>query len=618
VSVSPAIAAIALTQTQQFTATVPGGGGAAWAVDGVAGGNTASGQITATGLYTAGTAPGVHIVRATSLANSTQSARASVAVTDLSGVFTYHNDLGRDGANTQEYALTTANVNTAGFGKLTSCPVDGAIYGQPLWAANVTVAGARHNVVYVATQHDSVFAFDADAAPCVQLWKASLVDTLHGANAGETAVPGNLVGQGAGDIAPEVGVTSTPVIDPTTGILYVLAKSIDASQTNFYQRLHALDYTTGAEMTGAPATIAASVPGTASDGNGTTVTFNAQQEGQRPGLALVNGRVYIAWASHEDTLPFHGWLMGYQYANNALAQTAAFNTTPNATEGGIWMGGGAPAADASGNLYVITGNGTFDANVAPNIDYGDSLLQFNVAIGGALSVGEYFTPQDQANDFANDADFGSGGTAVLADLPAGSPVTHLAMGGGKDGTLVVLNRDNFGGYSNNSVVQQIQLGNDIFSTPAFWNDTVYIGTGFINGGGTFGGPVYAYQLNLSTVQFSEASQSAITFTFPSSPSVSANGLQSGIVWVLDNGPYCTNQSPSCGPTVLHAYDATNLATELWNSSQSGTDAAGYPVKFAVPTVANGKVYVGSRGNNMGGADSSTSTPGELDIYALKP
>jgi hypothetical protein len=207
---------------------------------------------------------------------------------------------------------------------------------------------------------------------------------------------------------------------------------------------------------------------------------------------------------------------------------------------------------------------------------------------------------------------------VLADLPAGSPVTHLAMGGGKDGTLVVLNRDNFGGYSNNSVVQQIQLGNDIFSTPAFWNDTVYIGTGFINGGGTFGGPVYAYQLNLSTVQFSEASQSAITFTFPSSPSVSANGLQSGIVWVLDNGPYCTNQSPSCGPTVLHAYDATNLATELWNSSQSGTDAAGYPVKFAVPTVANGKVYVGSRGNNMGGADSSTSTPGELDIYALKP
>jgi hypothetical protein len=567
-------------------------------------------------LYTAGTAPGTHSVVATDTADSSDTAAATVAVTDLAGVFTYHNDGARDGANTQEYALTTADVNTNSFAKRTSCPVDGAIYGQPLWVANVTVAGAVHNVVFVATQHDSVYAFDADAAPCVQLWKQSLVDTAHGGTGTETAVPGNQVGQGSGDIAPEVGVTSTPVIDPATGTLYVHAKSIDASQ-NFYQRLHALDYTTGNERTGSPATISASVSG--SGDGGTMVTFNNQSQAQRPGLALVNGIVYLSWASHEDAQLWHGWLIGYQYANNALTQMGVFNTTPNGIEGGIWMSGGAPAADSSGNLYLITGNGTFDASstVAPNTDYGDSLLQINVAMGtGALSVGEYFTPSDQANDFANDVDFGSGGTAVLADLPVGSPVLHLALGGGKDGNFYVLNRDAFGGYSNGAsgFLQQVNVGYPIFSTPAFWNNFVFLGTS-----GNTRGPLYAYQLNTSTVQLAQTSQSPSGFLFPgTTPSVSASGTQNGIVWTLDNGAYCTAQSTGCGPAVLHAYDATNLGTELWNSSQSGSDAAGYAVKFTVPTVANGKVYVGTRGNNTGGADSSSSTPGELDIYALKP
>ena len=217
VTVSPKTAALASSQTQQFTATVPGGGPASWTVDGVAGGNSAVGIINSTGLYTAGTAPGTHTVVASSVAAPTQTASATVAVTDLAGVYTYHNDLARDGANTHEYALTPANVNTSSFGKLTSCAVDGVINGQPLWVANLTVNGAKHNVVFVTTQHDSLYAFDADAVPCQQLWTVSLIDAAHGAQAGETTVAYTLIGASEGAVAPEVGVTSTPVIDPASG-----------------------------------------------------------------------------------------------------------------------------------------------------------------------------------------------------------------------------------------------------------------------------------------------------------------------------------------------------------------------------------------------------------------
>ena len=611
VAMSPKMAAIALLQTQQFTATVPGGGTATWAVDGIAGGNSAVGTVSAGGLYTAvaGTAAGAHTVVATSVANTSQSGSAVVTVTDLAGVYTYHNDLARDGANLHEYALTTANVNTNAFGKLFACRTDGAIYGQPLWVAQLTVNGAPHNVVFVATQHDSLYAFDADASPCVTLWSVSLIDISHGGLGGETTVPsgptGFLVGGGDGDITPEVGVTGTPVIDPATNTLYVVSKSVNSAKTTFYQRLHAIDPTTGSEKSG-PMPIAGTFPGTG--GGSTVVTFSAQTQNQRSGLALVNGVLYLAWGSHEDNPPYYGWIMGYTYDGASFTQSSVLNVTPNVGGGGIWMSGGAPAADSNNNLYAITGNGTFDAASpsAPNNDYADSLLQLT----GALTVSQYFTPKDYFQDGQTDNDFGSGGAVVLADLPAGSPVAHLVLGGGKFGGLYVLNRDNLGGVGDSQVVQLPLPVLSIFSTGAFWNNYFYIAAS--------GGPLYGYALNTFTANFTLGSKSTATYQFPGgTPSVSAAGAQSGIVWIVDSSNYCTMQSPGCGPAVLHAYDATNLATELWNSSMVGADAAGNAVKFAVPTVANGRVYVGTRGNNTGGNFGSSSVSGELDVYGLK-
>jgi hypothetical protein len=323
--------------------------------------------------------------------------------------------------------------------------------------------------------------------------------------------------------------------------------------------------------------------------------------------------VYIAWASHEDTTPFYGWIMGYNASN--LTQTSVFNVDPNAPsspmiggagDGGIWMSGGAPAADSSGNLYVITANGAFDPTVG---DYGDSLLE----LGGSLTVSQYFTPSDQQNDNNTDNDFGAGGAAVLVDLPAnGSNPTHLVVGGGKDGALYVLNRDAMGGYGDSNAWQELTLsGYGIFATGAFWNNTFYLAT--------VGEPVQAFNLDPSTAKLTQSpNASSAYYGFAgATPSVtSAPDNSNGIVWALDDGQYCTQQAPGCGPAVLHAYDATNLSTELWNSAQAAGNAAGNAVKVTVPTVANGKVYVGTRGNNTGGADNSTSVPGELDVYGL--
>jgi hypothetical protein len=472
----------------------------------------------------------------------------------------------------------------------------------------MNVNGARHNVVFVTTQHDSLYAFDADAIPCAQLWTVSLIDAGHGAAAGETTVPsgptGNLVGVGDGDISPEVGITGTPVIDPASLTLYVVSKSVDSTGTTFSQRLHAIDLTTGNERTGSPVTIAGTYPKI----NG-TVTFSAKQQNQRTGLALVNGTVYMGWGSHEDSNPWSGWMMGYSYNGSTFTQTAVFDSTPNKGEGGIWMSGGAPAVDSNNNLYVLTGNGAFDANsaTAPNNDYGDSLLQLT----SSLAVAQYFTPSDQLTLFQGDGDFASGGAAILADLPAGSPVPHLIMGGGKDQSLYVLNRDQLGGLGDANAVQKISFGNSIFTTGAYWNSTYYL-VGVA-------GPLRAYQLNASVPMFTLAGSSTNKYGFPgSAPSVSAAGTAGGVIWTMDNHSYCTKQSQACGPAVLHAHDAANVANELWNSSMVSTDVAGNAVKFAVPTVANGKVYIGTRGNNTGGVFGSTSISGELDVYGLKP
>jgi hypothetical protein len=617
VSVLPARAALVVNQTLTVSATTNDTAGVTWSISPAGGSfNPTSSQSGANVTFTAPSTAGVYSVTATSVTNSSSRASFTLGVTDLGGVYTYHDDLARDGANSQEYALTTANVNTSTFGKLFSCTVDGAVYAQPLWIANLTVSGARHNVVFVATQHDSLFALDADANPCVQLWQVSLIDTNHGGTGGETTVPsgvpGYLVGQGYGDITPEVGVTGTPVIDPMTNTLYVVSKSVNTAHTSFYQRLHAIDITTGNEKTGSPVTIGPTFPGTG-DG-GSTDTFNAQQQNQRPGLALVNGTVYVGWSSHEDTTPWYGWLVGYTYNGSAFTQSAVLNVTPNTGQGGIWMGGGAPAADSAGHLYVLTGNGQFDAGnpSGPTNDYGDSLLQ----LSGSLGVMGYFTPSDEEDDYTNDGDFGAGGAAVVLNLASG-PLQHLVVGGGKDGALYLLNGDALGGFGDSKALQNftVQPGSaGTYATGAFWNNTFYIAPR--------NGNLHAFAFNPGTDQFNatSTSTSSANWGFPgATPSVSASGASSnGIVWALNNGNYCTNQSPGCGPAVLHAYDATNLGTELWNNTQVSGDAAGNAVKFTVPTVANGRVYVGTRGNNTGGIYGSTTVSGELDVYGLKP
>jgi hypothetical protein len=624
IALSPKRAAITKFQTQSFAATISATSNlnVTWDVDTIVNGNSTVGTVDVNGNYTPPATPGTHTVRATSQADITKSASSTIAVTDLRGVTTYHNDLSRDGVNTHEFALTTATVKTATFGKLFSCTVDGAIYPQPLWVANLIVNGAKHNVVIAATQHDSVYAFDADSNPnpCVPLWHANLLDNTHGGTAGESSVPsgasGNLVGNGFGDITPEVGITGTPVIDPATNILYVVSKSVIPAGPTFFQRLHAIDLATGKEKFSGPTAITKAITFPGNFDGGATVAFDPQNENQRPGLALVNGVVYIAWSAHEDHDQYHGWVIGYNASTLLQVPNAVFNATPNSVNGagyargGIWMGGGAPAADSNGNLYLLTGNGTFDADTGGS-NYGDSTVKLSTSAG--LSVADWFTPADQSSLDGGDTDHGSGGAAILVDQPVGSPVQRLVIGGGKEGNLFLLNRDLMGQYGanvtppNSNVVQILNVGNSIFSTSAFWNNSLFIAPA--------GGPLQAYPFNTASGMFntSATTQSSVSYGFPgATPSVSANGTTNGIVWALDNSQYGT---PCCanGPAVLHAYDATNLNTELWNSSGVAADKVGNAVKFTVPTVANGKVYIGTRGT-----DTGAGGVGELDVYGLLP
>ena len=625
ISISPGQAGLTVGQQLELTATTSDSTGVAWSVS-PAGGSfstatSASGsQVTLTAPQTAG----VYTVTASSSLDPTQSSSIRIGVTALGGVYTYHNDLARDGVNQQEYALTPKDVNSSSFGKLFACTVDGAIYAQPLWVAGLQVDGAQHNVVYVATEHDSLYAFDADGSPCQKLWQVSLIDVSHGGTGDETTIPAGptdyLVGKGYGDLTPEVGVTGTPVIDPATNTLYVVSKSMNAAGTVFYQRLHAINLGTGAEETGSPVNITATVPGTATGGS--TVTFDPRTENQRPGLVLVDGTVYVSWGSHEDGPTYYGWIISYSYDGTGFTETHAFNTTPDTSKGGIWMSGAAPAVDNQGRIYVLTGNGPFDAAspTIPNDDYGDSLLQLSLS----LQVLGYFTPSDQLDDASYNNDFGSGGATVLADLPAGSPVTHVAIAGGKDGNLYVYNRDALGGFGDSNAWQETAVGTEgnldtdtpgvLWSVGAMWNDNYYLAGA--------GGPLQQYQLDPSTAKLSlttTGSSPAGGYEFPgATPSISADGNTNGIVWVIDNSQFCTRASPGCGPAVLHAYDATNVANELWNSGKSSNDSAGNAVKFTVPTIANGKVYIGTRGNNTGGEYGSTSASGELDVYGLKP
>jgi len=609
VNVSPTQAAVVTTtQTQQFTATVSGSSTVTWAVDGVAGGNSTVGMVSSSGLYTPPSTAGTHTIVATSAADATKTGSAKIAVTDLAGVFTHHNNVARDGTNTQELALTPATVTTATFGKRFACAADGAIYTQPLWVPGLTVNGAIHNVILVATQHDSVFAFDADSSPCVTLWQAQLLLPLHGGTSSETPVPTADVGNGFQDIRPEIGITGTPVINPAASTLYVVSKSENLTGT-FFQRLHALDLATGNEKPGSPVIITAFVPGTGDGSTGGVLTFNPQTEHQRSALALSNGIVYIAWASHEDKNPYHGWILGYDASN--LAQVKVLNVSPDGFRTGIWMAGEAPAFDSAGNLYVTTGNGTFDADQAlpPKSDYGDSILKISTST--ALTVTGWFTPYNQAFLDTQDLDLGSSGVVILPDQPT-SP-THLLVAAGKQGQLYLINRDSMGSYCNgctsDNVVQSFpafQNYGSFWGSPAFWQNHLYLG-------GTqelpaAGDKLKVFDFNPSTHSFATApsSQSSTVFGYPgSNPSVSSQTASGGIVWAPDISSYGF-PAPTQGPAILHAYDATNLGTELWNSSQAtgGRDQAGDAVKFSVPIVANGKVYLGTRT--------------EVDVYGLLP
>jgi hypothetical protein len=636
VSISPKHAAVVVaTQKQPFTATVTGTAsdlGVIWSVDGIAGGSATVGTVDASGVYTSPSTAGSHTVTATAGGNSSASASATVAVSDLGGVFTYHNDLARDGANNQEYALTPSTVTSSTFGKLFSCAVDGAVYAQPLWVPSLSIGGGTHNVIFVSTEHDSVYAFDADSSPCVTYWQVNLLDTLHGGTSGEIPVLWNDVGYCLGDVYPEVGVTGTPVIDPTNDTIYLVAaseipgalsQSCEWSQGTFYHRLHALDLVTGSEKFNAPTTIAASVPGTGDGSVAGMISFDSQHQHNRSALALSGSVVYVPFSAHEDATPYHGWLIGYN-ALNVSVQASVFNTTPNGVagaDGGIWASGGAPAVDSVGDIYISTGNGVYDASsVPPANDYGDSTLRLhpypgvNTPNGVNLSVVGWFTPGDEQTLAQNDTDLGSGAPVLLPDQLNGSP--HLLAHVGKEGVVYLIDRDDMGQFSatDSQIVQSFSGAGGLWGTPAFWQNGLYYAG--------FASPLTKFSFDTATGLFnpSPALQSSMTFDFPTAtPSISSQGATDGVVWVIDESQYgyasantignCyVNPPPAActGPAVLHAYDAMNLQTEVWNSTQAvgNRDQAGAAVKFVPPTIANGKVYVGTRT--------------EIDVYGLLP
>jgi len=512
-------------------------------------------------------------------------------------VLTAHNDNSRTGQNLQEAVLTPANVSVGTFGKLFAYPVDGYVYAQPLYVANVPIPGqGLHNVVFVATEHDSVYAFDADDPATGLLWSVSFLDPANGV----TTVPADDV-HAADNLVPEIGITSTPVIDGTSGTLYAVAKTKEVlgdGQVHYVQRLHALDITTGGERVASPVVIAdtmvaddgsftyvsgPSVPG-AGDGSldGLTVSFNAFTQLNRPALLLVGGVVYSAWGSHDDNPPYHGWILGHDALSLALVWV--FNTTPNGRAGAVWMSGGGLAADAAGQIYVATGNGTFAATGDFSPAYGDSVFK----LAPDLTVVDFFTPFQQATLDADDMDFGSSGVLLLPDQPD-APL-HGLLAAGKTGAIYLINRDNLGGYQTcgemcDNVVQVLPDGTigGAFGTPAYFNGLVYYQ-------GCCGDVLKAFQLTQGLLSPGPVMQTSTAFGYPgSTPSISANGASNGIVWTLQVDAYATS-----GPAVLHAYDAGNLAQELYNSSQIPTDQLEGAVKFTVPTVANGKVYVGTQ------------------------
>jgi len=507
-------------------------------------------------------------------------------------VLTFQYDNSRAGANQNETILTPANVNSASFGKLFSNSVDGYIYGQPLYLPAVAVPDkGTHNIVYVATERNSVYAFNADAQG-EPLWQVSFL--VNGA----TSVPSGDVR--CSQIAPEIGITSTPVIDDRTGTIYLVAMTKESG--NYVHRLHALDVATGAERFGSPVVIQASSPGTADGGD--TVAFEPRNYKQRPGLLLLNGIVYLAWSSHCDIGRYHGWFMSYDA--RTLRQLKVFNNTPNGNQGSFWQGGAAPAADENGNIYLVAGNGTFDfATGGANL--GESYIKLRTRrprrpgfspfvatrfVHDGLDLADYFTPFNYNSLNQRDLDVGSAGVALLGDEAGSEAHPHLMIGAGKEGRLYLLDRDNLGQLSGAQADSQIVASSGanaiggLFGNPAYFNHFVY----FCGSGDN----LKAYSVSNAVLSSQPASVTSARFGSPGClPTISSAGSDNAIVWVLD------------AANLLRAYDSQNLGVELYNSNMfSSRDALGRYVKFTTPMVVNGKVYAG--------------TQSSLAVYGLLP
>ncbi len=496
-------------------------------------------------------------------------------------VITWHNDNARTGQNTQEGILSPNYVTSSKFGLLYSLSVDGKVDAQPLYLSALAIAGHPHNVAFVATEHDSVYAFDADSGAVY--WHVSLLQS------GE--VPSD--NRGCSQVTPEIGVTATPVISSTAGphgTLFVVAMSKD-SHSNYYQRLHALDLTTGAEQFNGPVTVQARFPGNGDNSMNGYVVFDAKQYKERPGLLIVNGTIYTAWSSHCDNRPYTGWLMGY---DQSLHQTSVLNFAPNGSEAALWNAGSGPAADSQNNIYLAIANGSFDTTLNsqgfPGMgDYGNAVVKVAVQ-NGSLAATDYWTMYNTVQESNSDTDLGSGGAMLLPDLrDANNQIRHLGVAAGKDSNIYVFDRDNLGKFvqnSNSTLYQELAgaLPGGMWSSPAYFNNHVYFGAQ--------GDVLRSFGIAAAKLSSAPVSTTANSFAYPgTTPSISALASAgsigqpgNAILWAVDNR----------SPAVLHAYNAGNLSTEYYNSNQAGNrDHFGAGNKFMVPTIANGKVFVGT-------------------------
>src|SRR5260370_1233394 len=501
-------------------------------------------------------------------------------------ISTWQADLQHTGANLGETILTPATVGSPGsFGLLFTQALDGQSYGQPLYVSSAALGtfadGSTHNVVYVATQHCSIYAFDADSNASTQnsvpLWKASLLP------AGTIPVPQSDVG--SSDIQVELGITTTPVIDPSSGTLYIVSKVKRQSDATYQQYLYALDLKTGAAKLGSPVLINPTFAGSASEGTGGVVPFNARREHLRAAMILYNGVVYLTYASHSDTQPYHGELLGYDA--NTLALVKTFIATPNGAEGGFWASGAGPAVDSQGNMFLPGANGSFDQTASPytkGTDWGESVLKMPTNTTGAISLEfsntlNWFTPNNWDFLNHNDLDLGSGGLLLLPDQTGGNH-PHIIVGGGKGAVVYVLDRDNLGGLSTpDNAVQEIPEinGHWLFVTPAYFNGNIYYSAS--------GGALEQRAVGFDATTGNYISTTPITSTKVyngkgSGAFISASGTNNGIIWILNGGG-------------LDAYNAANVSGNPIYTSRSTVPSGNVSTqntKFSLPMVANGKAY----------------------------